>query len=212
MLEELRRRWLEALSHRGVCPACGSGRVQHDGTRIRAASLQIEGTVTYVPEIPERRLRCAACRKRWFVAPDGVHARAHYQPCVVAHAIAALGTEPGASATAVAAAHGCDRRTLGRWVERVAELAEPADIAAAIVEDADAPVLPAVPTELARPVASPRTGARRLRALQLLVLLDALASLRALEPPALAHAAVLLPRIPASAQCLRIRGDPSSQA
>jgi transposase-like protein len=211
-LEQLRARWTEGLSHRGRCIRCGSGRVRHDGVRRRKASLQLDDGVAFVPDVPERRLRCGACPQRWFHPPEGITSRAHYQPCVVAHALGAMSAEPAASTAEIAAAHGCHRRTLGRWIERVAAIAEPALLASAVVHEADAPVLPVIPTEVVRPTAPPRTLARLLRALQVLALLEALASLRGLEPPALAHAAALVPRIPASAQCPRIRGDPPSQA
>jgi transposase-like protein len=212
LLVELRVRWQQALSHRGLCAACGSGRVWHDGHRARKASLRVIEQVEFVPEIPLRRLRCRDCKAHWFHPPEGITSRAHYQPCVVAHALAAMSAEPAASTAEIAAAHGCHRRTLGRWIERVAAIAEPAVLASAVVHEADAPVLPAIPTEVARPTAPPPTLARLRRALQVLALLEALASLRGLEPPALAHAGALVPRIPASAQCPRIRGDPPSQA
>jgi hypothetical protein len=208
-LAELRRRWEAQLSARPRCGRCGSPRVWYSGTRTRKASLLDEG---FVPDIPTRQLRCRDCRLSWFHPPEGISSRAHYQPCVVSHALERMAAEPDTTAAEIAAGVGCHRRTLGRWVDRVAAVAEPAQLAAAIVAAADAPVLPAVPTEVQRP------GRRHvhkllLRALAVLALLEALASLRGLEPPALAHAATLtaVRAVPADAPGARSRGDPRSR-
>lgn len=119
---------------------------------------------------------------------------------------------PDLTLAAIARVVGCHRRTLARWVERVAAIAQPATLAASIVAEADAPVLPTVPTEVHRASRSARSRDVLLRALVILALLEALASFRGLEPPALAHAAALVARIPADAPSPRIRGDPRSQA
>ncbi len=206
-LDELRARWEAQLSERGCCIQCGRSRVWHSGTRTRKASLLDEG---FVADIPERRLKCRDCRVSWVHSPEGISSRAHYQPCVVSHALETMAREPETSAAEIAAAHGCHRRTLGRWIDRVAGVAEPAQLAAAIVTEADAPVLPAIPTEVARPGGA-HAHKRLLRALVMLALLEALASLRGLEPPALAHAAAFtaVRTIPANAPGPRSRGDPS---
>lgn len=216
-IDALHARWSAALSHRGACPGCASDRVWHDGRGDRKASLLFGRRVDFVGDVARRRLRCRDCRGRWIHRPDRVTSRAHYQPCVVAHAIAATKQTPAASMTAIARAYGCHRRTLGRWIARVAKLAEPAALAAALIAEVETPVLPAIPTEVERPRVSARTVAQTLRALTILALLEALASFRGLEPPALAHADALLSTlvvspasIPANAPTPRSRGDPRS--
>jgi len=208
LFDDLRVRWEEALSQRWPCTACGSIRVWHDGKRLRKASMHDETHVEFIASIPARRLKCGDCRARWTRAPERVPSRAHYQACVVAHAIAMMQHAPESSTREIARAHCCHRRTLDRWIERVAALAEPAALAAEVAAAATAPVLPDVPTELAG--GRTRTRAQLLRAFVVLALVEALASLRGLEPPALAHAAALIARIPASAPSPQSRADPRS--
>jgi hypothetical protein len=104
-----------------------------------------------------------------------------------------IGCDAEATTITVAAQVGCAPSTVRRWAACVAALAEPAALASAIVEEAGEPVLPATPTEIASPQRSARLRALFVRALAVLVLLEALASLRGLAPPALAHAASLIP-------------------
>lgn len=163
------------------------------------------GSLVFVPDAQQRRKRCRECGARWVHRPEGISSRAHYQPCVVSHALGELGSNPAASTVTVAAEVGCAPSTIRRWGARVAALAKPAVLASALVEEAGEPVLPAIPVELAAPQRSPRLRALLLRALTVIALLEALASLRGLAPPALAHASML---IPADAPSLVPRGDP----
>jgi hypothetical protein len=208
-LEELRACWERALAHRGHCKRCNGARIWHIGTRVRKASILLEDKIEFVPDVPERRLECGDCELKWTQPPDRISSRAHYQPCVVAHALAMMEAESEMTAVEIAGAPGCHPRTLGRWVNRVADIADPRDLGAAIVAQADAPVLPAIPTEVARPGGA-HAHERLVCALAVLALLEALASLRGLEPPALAHAAELIATIPANAPGPRSRGDPRS--
>lgn len=145
LLGELRVRWGEALSERPPCGACGSAHVWHDGVCRRKASLW-DGTQTeFAADVPQRRLRCARRANQWIRRPEGVTRRAHYQACVVSHAIAATHHESAMALAEIASAHGCHRRTLSRWIVRVASLADPAALTAAIVDEAEAPVIPALP-------------------------------------------------------------------
>ncbi len=207
--DELRARWEAQLSHRGNCVQCAGGAVWHCGVRLRKTTLLHDGRPFFFADVLERKLRCRDCGTRWTHAPEGISSRAHYQPCVVASALERLAQEHETTAAEIAAAHGCHRRTLGRWIDRVAAIAEPAQLAAAIVAEADAPVLPDLPTEVRRPGGA-HAHTLLLRALVVLALLEALASLRGLEPPALAHAAALatVMRVPANAPGPRSRGDP----
>jgi transposase-like protein len=160
-------------------------------------------------DVGQRRKRCSVCKQRWIHSPEGVTSRAQYQPCVVSYAISTLGTESEASTASVAAEIGCAPSTVRRWAARVAAVAEPSVLASALVEEAGEPVLPKLPTALAAPQRSPRLRALLLRAVAVLVLLEALASVRGYAPPGLAHAAHF---IPAVAPSPRIRGDPSLTA
>jgi transposase-like protein len=202
----LRARWAEQYAERPSCPHGCRGPVWHDGGRRRKATLQLDDSSVFVPDADQRRKVCAVCGSGWTHRPEGISSRAHYQPCVVSQALAALGSDPAASTVTVAAELGCAPSTIRRWSARVAALAEPAVLASALVEEAGEPVLPAVPVELAAPQRSPRLRALLLRALTVIALLEALASLRGLAPPALAHAPLL---IPADAPSLVSRGDPS---
>ena len=193
-IEDLRSRWLCALSQRGRCPRCGGARVWHNGIRLRKASLWDGETTRFVSDVPCRRLRCGDCSARWTHPPERVTRREHYQPCVVADAVSGVVAEPGAVVSEIARTHGCHRRTLARWVARVATVTEPAELARALVAESDAPVVPH-PPELMRPTRSERLKSLGARAVWVLALLEALASLRGLEPPALAHAATFVPAV-----------------
>jgi transposase-like protein len=208
-LTALRKRWAEQLEERPACPHGCPGRVWHNGHRLRSATIREDEQSVFVPEAPERQKRCSVCHASWTHRPEGITSRAHYQPCVVSHALGELGRDAGATTSTLAGEIGCVPSTLRRWAARVAALAEPAALASAIVEQAGEPVLPAVPTELASPQRSARLRALFVRALAVLVLLEALASLRGLAPPALAHAPKLLP---ANAAGLGFVGDPPRPA
>jgi hypothetical protein len=192
LIDELRSRWNEALSYRGRCPKCDGERVWHNGIRLRKAVLVDGDETIFVPDIPARRLRCAECGARWTHAPECVSSRGQHQPCVVARAVARLAFEDTVPVGAVAAEHRCHRRSLGRWLARVAGVADPAMLAAAVLRESATPVLPSPPVVVRR-TPSPRLLALMGRAVWVLALLEALATLHGLSPPGLAHARVLVP-------------------
>jgi transposase-like protein len=154
---------------------------------------QGEETV-FLTDIPVRRLRCGDCVWRWSVAPEGIVTPGHYQPCVVAPAVAADVLEEGVTESQVARAFGCARRTVGRWVRRVAKLAEPGRLARRLVQETGTPVLPAPPYKV-KARRSPVRRALGEQAVWVLALLEALASLHGLAPPGLAHAAQFVPAL-----------------
>ena len=158
------------------CERCGSGRVWHNGIRLRTASLWLGDRTELVADVPVRRLKCGDCKCRWSLTPEGVSERAHYQPCVVAQ---------------VASGHGCHVRTLWRWVARVAALVAAAVLARCLAEDSGVPVLPLELPLRARLTARRAELARQ--SAQTLALLDALTSYRGLPQPGLAHARLLVP-------------------
>lgn len=205
-ITRLRSRWQEQYDERPGCPhGCVGGRTWHDGRRERSATLRMDEASVFVPDASQRRKSCSVCGRGWTHRLEGISSRAHYQPCVISHALGELGSEPDASTVTVAEEVDCAPSTVRRWVERIAALAEPPALASAIVKEADEPIVPPVPTELAAPQRSPRLRALLLRAVAVLVLLEALASLRGLAPPALAHVAEL---IPANAPGPFFQGDP----
>ncbi len=162
----------------------------------------------YVEDVPVRRLRCGACHAGWSCAPEHVESRAHYQPAVVARAVARIVVE--GSPTAVACEIGCDRGTLGRWVERVAKVAEPARLSRMLLAAADQPTLPVLPT--VRASRSARVTGLGARAIAVLGLLEVLASWHGLTPPGLAHAWRFVPADAASTETTANRGGDSVMA
>lgn len=182
--------WRAAVSYRGRCPRCRSLRVWRNGTRHRTATVLDDDQVVFVGDVPVRKLQCGDCGARWSHLSDGLTGRVHYQACVVSRAVARTVLD-GAPRAKIARDHGCHRRTLGRWVARVAAIAAPARLAGVLLAAAGAPVLPAPP--VSRPSRSARLMALGTRAVAVLALLEALASLHGLEPPALAHAGWLVP-------------------
>jgi transposase-like protein len=183
--------WRAAVSHRGRCALCGSLRVWRNGIRRRTASMLDGERTVFVDDVPTRRLRCGDCGSRWSHVPEGLTGRVHYQACVVARAVSRTVLDGAAPRAEIAHDHGCHRRTLGRWVARVAAIADPARLGRILLAAAGAPVLPALP--VSRPSRSARLVALGTRAVVVLALLEALASLHGLEPPALAHARWLVP-------------------
>jgi hypothetical protein len=182
--------------------------VWRNGVRWRKATVLDGDRAVYVEDVPVRRLRCGSCKTRWSRAPEHVESRAHYQPAVVANAVARVVIDGGP--TAVACEIGCDRGTLGRWVERVAKVAEPARLSRVLLAAADQPVLPALPT--ARTSRSARLTALGARAIAVLAVLEALASWHGLTPPGLAHARRFVPADAASTGATANRGGDSVMA
>jgi hypothetical protein len=165
------------------CIRCDSDDVSFNGTNTRSLSKLVLGVVVYIGGVMQRRLRCRPCQQRWLRRPAEVLPRAHYQACVISSAVAELAA--GAATTAVASTHECDRRTVRRFVDRVASAGDPADVARELTAAVDAPVLPAVPVVERRAPLGLNTVRQLARAMSLLVLLDALGSVRGQEPPAL---------------------------
>jgi transposase-like protein len=174
--------------------------------RSRKASLRCADKTEFFDDAPVRRLRCRDCCKRWLHAPAEITTRAHYQPCVVAAAVASDVLDGDRSTKDVAREHGCDRRTVRRWIDRVAQVAKPAELSERLLGESTVPALPTPP-----PVIPARRSARLaavcLRAVWVLALLEALASLRGLAPPGLAHAHQF---IPANATPTEIRSPAQS--
>ena len=191
-LDELKERWTKELSYRGRCLQCDSERVWYNGIRLRKATLRDGDRSVFVAQIPVRRLLCGDCSARWSHPPTGVPTRAHYQPCVVSEAVVTDVLDDKVCDTTVAKEHGCHRRTLLRWVHRVARLAEPAELMRRVLLESDNPVLPAAPPTV-RPRRSAALMALGQRAVWVLFLLEVMTSLVGLTPPGLSHTSRFLP-------------------
>jgi hypothetical protein len=189
---ELKERWKEALSYRGRCVQCDSERVWYNGIRLRTATLRDGEQTVFVADIPVRRLLCGDCSARFSHTPQGVPTRAHFQPCVVAEAVVTDVLSPQVCDATVAKEHGCHRRTLLRWMERVATVAEPAELMRLLLQESETPVVPAPPLWV-RPRRSAALLALCQRAVFVLSLLEALSSLFGLCPPGLIHAPIFVP-------------------
>jgi hypothetical protein len=169
---------------------CGHERIQWNGWRFRTASVLIEERIDYINDIRVRRVKCAdpGCRKSWTLRPPGLVPRRHFQLGAVAAAGAEYLFGAGASQSRVASILGCCRRSIARMVEWIADLADPAELARAVLEVAGQAVLVAVRpvAELARKGRSEGRRALLERAAQVLGQLEALALSMGLEPPGLA--------------------------
>ncbi len=186
-IEALRARWIEyaasvAKPRACVYEDCEGTRIAWNGSRVRGASVLLEGHVVHLADLPCRRAKCGVCKRSWTLRPPGMVPHKHYQPCVAARAVAQYVAQEQASLEQVARRHGCSRRTVARWVAWVAALVDPAVVLSKIVEVVDAPLRPSWSPwtrvlERARPLVR--------RAAEVLGLLEDLASAWRLEPPGL---------------------------
>ncbi len=189
-LEELSQDW-QSFAQRAERPSsclfCPSRRVWWNGVRRRTASVRDPKgrRAAYFPDVRCPRVRCATCRRCWTLRPEGLVAQRHYQLCVVADATAAYLFEPDPSLARVAAAVGCDRRTVGRWVAWLAGVAQPSDLLRHVLHAAQAPLVPRLlPAAGAlRQATSAAWRAVRHRAAQVLSLLESLGAALGCEPP-----------------------------
>jgi len=165
---------------RPPCPWCGGERVWWNGRPRRSATIVDEqGRAVHVPELVCRRCRCAECRKSFRLHPPGVIPHKHYQPCVVAEAVARYVGQEGTTMDEIAEQVGCSRHTVARWLRWIPELGEPAVMLRMLLEATDTVLVPRV-----RAVAK-AAGDVVYRAAQMLGLLEHLGSAWNLEPPGL---------------------------
>jgi len=138
----------------------------------------------FVPDLSCVRLRCSTCGASWTRRPPTVLPRRHYLPCVIAEAVAAV-TIGGATKASTARDFGVDRRTLGRWIEWAAQVAEPAVLQCELLDATDAAVVVPTPVETLRREPWGTATSVHARAAHVLALCVALASALALPPPEL---------------------------
>jgi hypothetical protein len=184
-----------------VCPQCQAEEcMRWDGFRNRCASFQVGAATVYVPRFRLRRVDCRNCKVSSTLYPPGVIPQRRYQLCVIEHAVGTLLAEPagpeeyespsqtaappvGRCEQAVALAHGCARRTVGRWLEWLSGLG-PGALARRLLKVTGEPLLPSVAwaqqrTERARPAARWQLLSA---CAEVLSLLQALASATGLNP------------------------------
>jgi len=200
-LSALKREWDEhmaSLRRPPRCVGCGHPRIWWDGRPKCSASVCLEGHVVHVTGIVCRRVRCARCAARWRLRPPGLLARKHYQLDVVAQAAATYLFAPRATQQSVAEAFCCSRRTVGRWIRWIGELASPAALLRTLAEIADEPVRPKL-LRIAR--TGPRERIARLaRTAEVLTLFEALGAALGGEPPGLRAVLGWLGRVPSYAE------------
>lgn len=188
----LKRRWQAFYASAAKptwCIFCSGSHIWWNGWRQRTASVLIDEQVVHVDAVACRLVKCGdpQCRRSWTLRPPGLAPQRHYQLCVVAQAASTYLFDPAATQERVAASLGCARRTVGRWLGWLAEIATPADLLRHIVEASDAPEIPPMQEvmALARKAGTACRGQILENAARVLCLLEALGQALYLPPPGL---------------------------
>jgi hypothetical protein len=191
-IEAIKRRWqrfCETASKPARCIFCQGRRLWWNGLRQRTASVWVDGEVIYLPEVTCRRVKCGSpqCQKSWTVRPWGLFPQRHYQLCVVAHGLSGYLFDPFGTLAKTADACCCSERTVRRWVRWTGEVADPVGLARRILQACGEPIVAPIHrlTDLLRKARSGLGQGVRMRAGQLLCLLEALGQARGYEPPGL---------------------------
>jgi hypothetical protein len=190
--EQLKQRWkefAEKAKKPAQCIFCAELKVWWNGRRERSASLLVDGVVIYLAEVVCRRVKCGnpGCGKSWTLRPPGLFPQRHYQLCTVSHAMSRYLFDPRGSQAKVAQGCDCSERTVRRWVDWTAQVADPEELARSILEAAREPLLASLRpvADLARKAYTRLRQALLARAGQVLCLLEALGQARGYEPPGL---------------------------
>jgi len=150
IVRECKQRWQQfflTVAKPERCIYCEGEDVSWRGSGTRNSSVLVDdderSEVVYVNGIACRRVQCGSgeCHRSWTLRPPGLFPRRHYQLCVVASATSQYLHQEHASQAAVAAAHCCSRRSLGRWLTWESQIAKPADLQRHILDVAEAPLL-----------------------------------------------------------------------
>jgi transposase-like protein len=133
----------------GPCPVCGRA-AWWNGTRlIKRVVFVLAAALRWAEQFVRRRARCSDRRcsaGSWTVYERGGYPCRTFLLSVVAFAAAAMAVRPEVTLTSVARECGCDRRSVGRWVDWVAGLAAPAELSRACARlDPDGLPSPAAP-------------------------------------------------------------------
>ena len=186
----LKQKWREfyaSFTSPPACVLCADTHVVWNGPRDRRASVLVDRLVVYVVDVICRRVRCQECRHSWTLRPPGLSPRRHFQLDVVAQATSRYLFEAEATQKHVAAEHKCDPRTLGRWLDWVPALVDPAVLQRLLAETAHGLVVPAVRAVAGLALKALGATHRALleRTAAVLCLFEALGMARGLEPPGL---------------------------
>ena len=129
-IKEQWRHFSETVDKPSNCIFCEGTRVYWNGQRERTASVLRGDDVVYLTEILCKRVKCAKpeCKRSWTLRPPGLMPRRHYQLCVVARGTSKFLFETHETLTSVADDHQCSRRTVGRWFNWIAGIAEYSDL------------------------------------------------------------------------------------
>lgn len=107
------------------CRHCGTSASWDGGREVAQVVVDADGAVRWVPGIHRRRACCPNpdCPvKSWTVYETGAYPHRTFTLAVTASGIAQVAADDEATPEAVAHAHQCDRRTVGRWIAWVARL------------------------------------------------------------------------------------------
>ncbi len=196
IVQECKQKWqqfFETVAKPERCIYCDGGNISWRGSRLRNASVLVDDNersqVVYLDGIECRRVQCKSteCCHSWTLRPPGLFPRRHYQLCVVCSATSQYLYQEHASQEAVAAAHSCSSRSLGRWLFWESQLAKPADLQRHILNVAEAPLLIKTPpvAELTRKACDKTHQQILTAAAVVLGLIEALGSALGYEPPGL---------------------------
>lgn len=191
-VEQLKAQWkrfAEEVRKPGRCIFCAGCTIWWNGTRQRSASVLVEGVAVYLCDVLCRRVKCGnrECRKSWTLRPPGLFPQRHYQLCLTAEGLSDYLFNPSSSLEKVARACQCSMRTVGRWVNWTASLADAQALERRILESAGHPVLAPLRAISDRFRRYCGQGHQRVlsRAGQNLCFLESLCQARGLEPPGL---------------------------
>jgi hypothetical protein len=214
VVDRLRQSWVafyEEVKRPRACVHCEGERVWWNGRRWRSASSRVDGKTVTVPRFPCRRLACGTCERSWTLLPPGLVPGRHFDLTVAAEAVARYLFEEEASREAVAEAFEISSRTLGRFAQHTAHVAEPGLLQKLLLGATGAPILARL--EPVRDLARKARGTvQRLvleKAGQVLCLLEALAGALGCASPGLAS---LLSRVVAGRRGLTSYREPAVPA
>jgi len=115
----------------GPCPVCGRPAWWNGRRLIKRVVFVVAGALRWAEQFVRRRARCSdrhCSGGSWTVYEPGGYPCRTFLLSVVAFAAAARAVGEGTTLTAVARKCACDRRSVGRWVRWVTDLAAPAEL------------------------------------------------------------------------------------
>ena len=129
--EKLKQQWnqfFEEAKKPCQCIFCNCMKLFWNGRRERSASVLIGDQTVHLIDIVCRRIKCFQCKKSWTIRPEGLMPGRHYQLCVITHAASRFLFDSDATLSKVADIYKCARRTVGRWLKWIADIAKPSEL------------------------------------------------------------------------------------